>query len=155
MNLQRRLWGLHGPRLLRFGAVGLSGVLVNNAILFLLVERVGWDPVAGSLIATETAIANNFVLNDRWTFSDSPRQRTWWRRLLSYNLLTLGGLVMSVLALAALTHLAHVHYLVANVIAIGAGTAWNYISNHRWTWSLKLRTGLGAPGNSVTGEVVS
>ena len=126
----------HAGRFLRFGVVGGSGVLVNNAILLALVEGLRVPPVAGAVVATECAILSNFQLNDRWTFGDVRRTVvcSWPRRFASYNLLTLGGLVLTVGALALLHGVAGVHYLAANVVGICVGTLWNYGSNHKWTW---------------------
>ena len=137
--LRRSLPGRHVGRFLRFGLVGGSGVLVNNAILLALVEGLKVPPVAAAVVATECAIVTNFVLNDRWTFADVRRQssRPWFRRFASYNLLTLGGLVLSVGVLALLHGVAGVHYLVANTVGIAAGTLWNYGSNHQWTWTAR------------------
>jgi dolichol-phosphate mannosyltransferase len=144
LRLRRRLafdLGQHAGRFVRFGLVGGSGVLVNNAVLLGLVELLRVAPVPAAVAATECAIISNFLLNDRWTFADARRVsgRSWPRRFASYNLLTLGGLVLSVGVLAALHGLAGVHYLVANIVGIGAGTLWNYGSNHQWTWSRRSR----------------
>lgn len=137
LRLQRTLGPeAHAGRFFRFSLVGGSGFLVNNAILLGLVEGLRVPPVAAAVVATESAIVSNFLLNDRWTFSDMRRGtgRSWLRRLTSYNLLTLGGLVLSVGVLALLHGLAGVHYVLANVVGIAAGTLWNYGSNHQWTW---------------------
>jgi dolichol-phosphate mannosyltransferase len=129
--------GRHAGRFLRFGLVGGSGVLVNNAVLLALVEGLRVPPVAAAAVATECAIVSNFLLNDRWTFADARRaaSRSWARRFASYNLLTLGGLVLSVGVLALLHGVAGMHYLLANGVGIAAGTLWNYGSNHQWTWA--------------------
>ena len=129
--------GRHAGRFLRFGIVGGSGVLVNNAVLLALVEGLRIPPVPAAVVATECAIMSNFVLNDRWTFADmrSSTSRGWFRRFASYNLLTLGGLVLSVGVLALLHGVAGLHYLLANVVGIAVGTLWNYGSNHQWTWA--------------------
>jgi dolichol-phosphate mannosyltransferase len=137
LRLQRTLGPeAHAGRFFRFSLVGGSGFLVNNAILFGLVEGLRVPPVAAAVVATESAIVSNFLLNDRWTFSDMRRGtgRSRLRRLTSYNLLTLGGLVLSVGVLALLHGLAGVHFVLANVVGIAAGTLWNYGSNHQWTW---------------------
>ena len=129
--------GRHARRFLRFGMVGGSGVVVNNALLLGLVEVLHVAPIAASIVATECAILSNFVLNDRWTFADArlASPRPWYRRLLSYNLLTLGGLVLNVGAIALLHNIAGLHYLVANLVGIAIGTLWNYGSNHKLTWA--------------------
>jgi dolichol-phosphate mannosyltransferase len=129
--------GRHARRFIRFGMVGGSGVVVNNALLLGLVEVLRLPAIPAAVIATECAIVSNFVLNDRWTFADVRRigRRPWPRRFLSYNLLTLGGLVLGVGTLAVLHGVAGIHYLVANLAGIALGTLWNYGSNHQWTWS--------------------
>jgi dolichol-phosphate mannosyltransferase len=129
--------GRHARRFIRFGMVGGSGVLVNNALLLTLVELLRVPAIPAAIVATECAILSNFLLNDRWTFADVRRtsRRHWSRRFASYNLLTLGGLVLSVGVLALLHGVAGVHYLLANLAGIAIGTLWNYGSNHHWTWA--------------------
>jgi dolichol-phosphate mannosyltransferase len=125
----------HGMRLASFCMVGGVGVVVNNGLLFLLVERGHINVIVAGVLATEAAIINNFVLNDGFTFRGVDSNKPYLRRLISYNGLTLGGLVLSVATLAFLHYVLGVHYLVANVLSIVPGTLWNYASNHRWTWS--------------------
>jgi dolichol-phosphate mannosyltransferase len=121
-------------RPLRFGLVGLSGLVVNTAILWLLAHGAGLPiPLAG-VLATELAILNNFILNDRWTFWASAHQRSLGRRLLRFNGVALGGLVISTGLLTLLTTYAHLHLLLANLLAVGSATGWNYVVNTRWTW---------------------
>ncbi len=126
----------HAPYLLRFGLVGGSGVFVNYAILYLLAGHLGFNPVAAAAVATEGAILSNFVINNAWTFRDARPGRSLVQRGVRYNTFALGGLVLSVAVLAALTYLFGMHYLVANIFAIGAATMWNYAANYRWTWSM-------------------
>ena len=58
-------------RLLRYGLVGLSGVVVNLGALWLLSRLALADaPNAASLGAIEISILWNFWLHDRWTFQD-------------------------------------------------------------------------------------
>jgi dolichol-phosphate mannosyltransferase len=120
-------------RPLRFGAVGVSGIVVNSAILWVLVRELHLAVTLGSLIATEAAILSNFLLNDRWTFRGA-HQRSLPARLLRFNGVALGGLAITAGVLTALTSYTHLHLLFANLLAVGAATAWNYVVNSRWTW---------------------
>ncbi len=130
-------WAMnHVPYMLRFGLVGGSGVLVNYAILYLLAGIWGLNYLAAAAFATESAILSNFTLNNLWTFRAATPGKSWARQGLRYNVFALGGLVISVAVLVALTYMLHLHYLVANVFAIGAATLWNYAANYRWTWSV-------------------
>ena len=121
-------------RFSRFAVVGASGVLVNNAILYLLVERAHWAPVIASVVATEAAIVSNFTFNDLWTFADMKSGRRWLSRAVHYNVVVLGGLLVAVLTLLLLTSWLHVHYLIANLAGIAAGMVWNYTVNLHITW---------------------
>jgi putative flippase GtrA len=121
-------------RPLRFGLVGLSGVVVNSAVLWALVRGLRVPVLLGSAIATETAILSNFLLNDRWTFGGA-RERSLVQRLLRFNGVALGGLAITAGVLAALASYTRLHLLLANLLAIGGATAWNYVVNSRWTWS--------------------
>ena len=129
----RRLVLEHKSRFVRFGLVGASGVLVNTALLYVLTEAGGLNPVIAAVFATEGAILSNFSLNDVWTFRDVKVERSWVRRALRYNCGAFGGLVISVGVLALLTHALGLHYLVANLIVIDVSMGWNYTVSYLYT----------------------
>ena len=131
------------PRLvrpLRFGLVGLSGIVVNSAILWVLVRELHLAVTIGSVLATEVAILSNFLLNDRWTFRGA-RVRTFMQRLVRFNGVALGGMAITAGMLTALASYTHLHLLFANLLAVGAATGWNYIVNSRWTWRSQQSAG--------------
>src|SRR5689334_5952901 len=76
----------HLGYIVRFGLVGGTGVLVNSAVLFALVEGLHWHTLVAATVATETAIVSNFVLNDRWTFRQAENRTGWLGRLWRYNI---------------------------------------------------------------------
>jgi putative flippase GtrA len=115
----------------RFAVVGLAGVGVNQGLLFALHGLAGWPIVIASALATETAIVHNYVGNELATFH---HRRLDVGRLLRFNAVSLGALVLTVGTLWALQHLTPWHYLVDNLVAIGAGTVWNFAVNFGWTW---------------------
>ncbi|MBE9018251.1 glycosyltransferase [Chroococcidiopsidales cyanobacterium LEGE 13417] len=127
-------------RFIRFGAVGFSGVFVDMAVLYLLHDQsgLGWGLTRSKAIAAEAAIINNFFWNDAWTFSDMSRQQRGWRkrikRLLKFNIVCLMGLVLNILLLNVLYNTLHVHYQVANLLAIAIVTFWNFWINLKLSW---------------------
>jgi len=127
---------MHGARIIRFGIVGTSGVLVNYAMLITLVELAGLNRLIAVALANEMAILSNFFFNNLWTFRDVGREIPFPQRALRYNVLGLGGLLVSVTVLGVLTYGFGMQYLLANAFAIGTAMTWNYLSNARWTWSL-------------------
>jgi dolichol-phosphate mannosyltransferase len=128
-------------RFLRFGLVGGSGVFVDMAVLYLLHDpkRLALPLVTAKLISAQLAIVNNFVWNEVWTFADraalhpGPRER--WIRFARFELICLAGVAITVAVLSFCVKRLGFHYLVANAIAIGVGTAWNFFVNLRWNWA--------------------
>jgi dolichol-phosphate mannosyltransferase len=122
-------------RQLRFGLVGVSGIVVNSVILAMLVHGFRIAVPLASMIATEAAIGSNFLLNDRWTFAVSVPGRPLAQRFLRFNGVALGGMAITAAVLTLLTHYAQLNLLIANGVAVGAATIWNYVVNSRWTWA--------------------
>jgi dolichol-phosphate mannosyltransferase len=127
-------------RFLRFGLVGLSGVVVDMAVLYLLHTHLGLPLTRSKLVAAELAIINNFFWNDAWTFADiSLRQRGWparCKRGLKFNLICLVGLGLNVVALNIFYNLVfgqRCPYL-ANLLAIALVTLWNFWLNLKLSW---------------------
>jgi dolichol-phosphate mannosyltransferase len=138
--LRLRLSTLPINRFLRFAAVGLSGVVVDMGLLFLLSDpsMLAWGLTRSKLIASETAIVNNFIWNDIWTFRDlSGHQkgtRQWLRRFGKFQLVCLAGVVLNTLLLNLMFNLLHMNRYVANAIAIAAVTGWNFWLNLKLSW---------------------
>lgn len=128
-NLIQRL-----ARPIRFGLVGLSGIVVNTTILWLLIRFADLPLALASALATEVAILSNFALNDRWTFQQNTRHHSLWHRLARFNSVALGGMAITAGILSLLVYRYHIALLPANLLAIGVATGWNYLINSRWTW---------------------
>lgn len=127
-------------RFLRFGLVGLSGVFVDMAILYLLSDptTLAWNLTRSKILAAEAAIINNFLWNDRWTFGDiSSKQKGWRKRLkrfLKFNLICLMGLILNVLLLNLFFNTLHINRYIANLLAIVVVTFWNFWINLKLSW---------------------
>jgi putative flippase GtrA len=115
----------------RFMLVGGSGVLVNSATLFVLYQVLGLPLICASAVAVEIAIASNFVWNDRWTFKRSGHA---FSRFVKFNLVSLGGLVVTTGTAWLLVQRAEMNYLVANLAGISLAALCNFVANLMWTW---------------------
>jgi dolichol-phosphate mannosyltransferase len=127
-------------RFLRFALVGLSGVAVDMSALFLLSDRrtLGLGLTRSKAIAAELAIFNNFLWNDAWTFRDllGARKSTALkvRRFVKFNIICGIGILFNVLLLNLQFNVLHVNRYVANLVAIGIMTVWNYWLNVKLSW---------------------
>ena len=133
-SLMRRKGEL--ARLLKFVGVGLSGVVVNEGILWLLTEFGGWQYYFSSIIAIEASIISNFILNDHFTFSDRRTGKTgsFLKRLLKFNLTCAAGALIQYGILLLLTEVFGLNYLLSNLIGIVIAFVWNYVLSLIWTW---------------------
>jgi dolichol-phosphate mannosyltransferase len=127
-------------RLMKFGAVGLSGVFVDMAVFYLLSDptTLAWGLTRSKLLAAEVAIFNNFLWNDRWTFGDLSGQQRGWvkrcRRFVKFNLVCLVGLTLNILLLNLLFNGFGLNRYLANFVAIAAVTLWNFWLNLKLSW---------------------
>ncbi len=89
-----------------------------------------------SIIAIETSIISNFLLNDYFTFADrrTGKTRSFIFRLLRFNGTCLAGAGIQYGLLLLFTSVFGVNYLISNLIGIAAATLWNYTVNILWTW---------------------
>jgi len=123
-------------RFAKFCLVGLSGVLVNMGLLWLLTEFVRLFYLLSAAIGIESSIISNFALNDLFTFHDrrSPGVKSFLGRLVKFNVVSLVGVVINMAILWLLTENFGVYYLLSNLCGIAAATLWNYFVNTWWTW---------------------
>ncbi|MDX2098937.1 MAG: GtrA family protein [Leptolyngbyaceae cyanobacterium bins.59] len=127
-------------RFLQFGLVGLSGVFVDMAVLYLLSDpsTLGWGLTRSKVIAAEVAILNNFLWNDVWTFRDISKRQPGWRkrlrRFLKFNTVCLIGLMMNVVLLNLFFNGLGMNRYWANLLAIAIVTLWNFWINLKLSW---------------------
>jgi dolichol-phosphate mannosyltransferase len=134
-RLRLDLWPF--GRFLKFGVVGLSGVFVDMTIMYLL-GSIGWGLTSSKLVAGEVAVVNNFIWNDAWTFRDASRSQKGWRkrmrRFLKFNIVCLLGLGLSVGIINLVFNYVIPNRFVANFVAIGVTTMWNFWINSKLSW---------------------
>ena len=118
-------------QLVRFGAVGASGYVVNLAVFAACVHLLGIDYHLSAVIAWAVSVLNNFWLNRHWTFDakqDHPVRRAV--RFFAVSLVAFGFtyVVLVVLVDAGLMKVA------AQAIAIAAGTPLSFIGQKLWSF---------------------
>jgi dolichol-phosphate mannosyltransferase len=138
--LRLRFSPLPVNRFIRYAVVGLSGVIVDMGLLYVLSDptMLGWGLTRSKLIASQMAILNNFIWNDAWTFHDlSAQQRglkARLRRLGKFQLICLAGIAINATLLNLQFNLLGINRYVANAVAIAAVTGWNFWLNLKLNW---------------------
>jgi dolichol-phosphate mannosyltransferase len=138
--LRLRLFLLHESSFFRFCVVGCSGVVIDMSLLFLLSDprMLGWGLTRSKVLAAEAALLNNFIWNDAWTFGTVSRHQNTMgqriKRFLKFNAICSLGLLFNVTILNIEFNWLHMDRYIANLIAIGLVTLWNYKSNREFSW---------------------
>lgn len=108
--------------LVRNTVVSTGVFLCGLAVLWLLVEEAGVDPVVGTAISFLIANSIHYVFGRAWIFAGSDRKLSTGYALFIANAMV--GLVVTVGLFWALTHWTPMNYLVARVVvSVFAGLA--------------------------------
>ena len=118
---------------LKFNTVGLLGMGFQLLALAALKGGLGLNYLAATIIAVESAVLHNFIWHERWTWLGRRlRANGVLRRLLRFHLAN--GLISItgnlLLMWFFVSHL-HVHYFLANIMAIGACATFNFLASDR------------------------
>lgn len=143
--LRIRMYLLKSSSFFRFCVVGLSGVVIDMSLLFLLSDprMLGWGLTRSKIIAAEAALINNFIWNDMWTFAEISRHQNRigqrLKRFLKFNAICAVGLILNVLILNVEFNAFHMNRYVANLVAIAIVTMWNYMTNWKLNWRVTAK----------------
>jgi dolichol-phosphate mannosyltransferase len=129
-------------RFIRFGIVGFCGTIVNLSVLIILISQLKVSALLSNVIGIEVSIISNFFLNHYYTFkgygvyspNDTGYNRDTVRRLLRFNVGTLGGAAINFIAFSVLFKLFHIEYIIADIVAILVALGWNYYVSTRFVW---------------------
>ena len=120
-------------RFVRFGVVGLSGVVVNQGLLMLLHGSAGAPLLLSSMVAIETSILTNFLLNHTWTWRVPLREPGLLRRAVQYHAAAvMAAFAGNVLVLMGAVEFFGVDYRIANLAGIAVGTVINFTAGEIW-----------------------
>jgi putative flippase GtrA len=121
-------------QLIRFGAVGTTGYVVNLGVFAFCVHVAVIDYRVSAMIAWIVSVLNNFWWNRHWTFA-AKRARPLPQAVRFFAVSALAfGLTYGVLV--ALVSGAGVTKVLAQAIAVAAGTPLNFVGQKLWSFKL-------------------
>jgi glycosyltransferase involved in cell wall biosynthesis len=131
-------------QLLRFIAVGLSGVLVNTLLLWLFTEVFAIYYLASAVLATQGSTLWNFAWTEAWVFQDRPQRQGIWLRALGFLIMNNLLLLFRGPMLAVMVEGLGMHYVTANLVAIALLTLARFAVADRIIWRFKANAGKNA-----------
>jgi putative flippase GtrA len=118
----------------RFGAVGATGYVVNLAVFAFCVHVLKIDYRVSAVIAWIVSVLNNFWFNRHWTFRAKQAHPVGQGiRFFAVSLVTFG---FTYLVLIGLVEGAGVTKVLAQAIAVAAGTPLNFVGQKLWSFRL-------------------
>ncbi|MFF4649579.1 GtrA family protein [Streptomyces sp. NPDC001380] len=149
-GLRGRLRGLV-HEVMKFGTVGLLGVVVNLVVFNLCIHGLHWAPVRSGVLATLVAIATNYVGYRYWVYRDRDadarsREITLFLVFSGIGMVIENGtLWISHYSLGFHSGLAD--NIAKNVVGLGLGTLFRFVSYRTWVFrALPELEGEQAPG---------
>jgi putative flippase GtrA len=123
--------GSNWAQLVRFGAVGASGYLINLAVFGLAINaKVEYR--AAAVAAFAVALVNNFAWNRLWTFRDIPGRIHG--QAIRFVVVSATAFLVSLALLSVLVRDAGIPKLLAQAAAILAVTPMSFVANKLWSF---------------------
>jgi dolichol-phosphate mannosyltransferase len=127
---------------IKFCLVGLTGLVVDTAVLVSLVDYLDLDPRFAALFAFGAAVSWNYVFNRIWAF-ESGRSTPVPRSYIFFVSISLGGLAVRIGVMHLLIEYAGMGekpwYILASFMGIGAATVFNFLGSRYVVFKKKVR----------------
>ena len=124
--------GLNFTRLIKFGVVGISGMVIDFGFTWLCKEKLKWNKYLSNSIGFTLAVINNFILNRNWTFENTNAVAPQFLRFL---LVSLSGLAINNLLLYFFIKKTNRNFYFLKLVTIGIVFLWNYFINLFFTFN--------------------
>ena len=149
-RLPARLQPMARWRFIKFGAVGASGTVINIAVLyacqeFLLLQIADFHSRLNYSIAIAITLAtiSNFYFNRRLTWRDRQYEASPGVMVLFFKYVAAAGVSIAIQSVMTKSLSLYLHYIVANLVAIGVSSIFNFVANDKLTF--RRSGGKGAP----------
>jgi dolichol-phosphate mannosyltransferase len=121
-------------RLVKFSAVGASGVAINTGALALLAGSLHVPYLLASVLATQVAIFSNFIMSEWFVFRGSHSDHSRRFRCVNYVLVCNASLALTVPLLALFVSVIGTGVLVANLLALSLVFALRFTIADAYLW---------------------
>lgn len=120
-------------KLLKFGIVGCSGMIIDFGITYLCKEILRINKFISNGIGFLFAATSNYFLNRIWTFNSHTEEIGI--QYMQFMTVSVVGLGINSLALYLLNERLKWNFYFSKLIAIGITTIWNFFGNLLFTFA--------------------
>jgi putative flippase GtrA len=120
-------------KFLKFCFVGLSGMVIDFGITWLLKEKIRINKYIANSTGFILAATSNYIWNRFWTFQSENNHIA--SEYFSFIMISMVGLVINNLLIYFFTDKVKLNFYLSKLIAIIVVTLWNFILNFLITFS--------------------
>lgn len=129
------------PRFLKFWLTGISGTVIDTAVLFFLSRYVFKTNFLiyfiAPIISFEFAMFNNFNISYHWVWKDRKSSSLYLSRLLNYNLLCIVAFGVKMGGLILTMQLFHIDVILCNFVGLSFSFIVNYFGGDKFIFTQK------------------
>jgi putative flippase GtrA len=119
-------------KLVKFGVVGVGGLLIDFFVTWLCKEKLKWNKYVANALGFSVAVINNFLLNKYWVFQQFTK--TPISQFLQFVIISILGLLINTGLLYILTKKIKANFYVLKLVVIAIVFIWNYTVNFLFTF---------------------
>jgi len=119
--------GAFGLKLIKFGLVGASVIVIDFSVTWLCKEKAGLNKYLANSAGFCCAVFSNFILNRFWTFEATSRLFT--PDLLKFAMVSLAGLLLNNILLYLVVKYIKLNFYLLKLMVVGLVFFWNYFAN--------------------------
>lgn len=113
--------------MIKFGLVGLLGMIIDFGITWLCKEKLKWNKYVANGCGFTLAVVSNYSINRLWTFtSNNPH---WLKEFSIFLTVSLIGLLLNTTFLYFFHQKKNKNFYLAKFLAILIVFIWNFLAN--------------------------
>ena len=120
-------------RIIKFGLVGCTGLLVDFSVTYFLKEKVLINKYIANAVGFICAVISNFFLNKYWTFN-SANNNLIADQFFLFSIISAAGLCINSGVIMFLINKMNVRFYLSKVIAVCIVFIWNFLMNNYVTF---------------------
>jgi putative flippase GtrA len=118
-------------KLLKFGLVGISGMLIDFSITWFFKEKLRLNKYLANTAGFSFAVISNFIFNYRWTFAANSNVSV---SLLRFFLIALAGLAINNTVIWFFNDRNKINFYLSKAFAIAVVFIWNFGLNYLYNF---------------------
>lgn len=117
-------------KFMMYSLVGCICTCIYFLSMFILVERIGKEPIISSIISFVIMTLFSFFLNMKFTFGGEFSKQKLWRFFIVASI----GFTLNVVIMYTLVQVLSFHYLIGEIATTLTIPLVNFFLNHYWTF---------------------